>query len=52
MGLSTVRNGRRPIDSADALALLALAPAWDIYKPRRVVAPAGLWLLMMALTAY
>jgi hypothetical protein len=35
-----------------ALALLALAPAWAIYKPRAVLAPMILIVLMLASTAY
>lgn len=35
-----------------ALALLALAPAWGIYKPRIALAPMGLIVLMIALTAF
>jgi hypothetical protein len=35
-----------------ALALLALAPAWAIYKPRAVLAPMALLVLMMACTVY
>jgi hypothetical protein len=35
-----------------ALALLALAPAWNIYKPRTVLIPMGLLLVMMACTTY
>lgn len=34
------------------LALLALAPAWNIYKPRTVFAPMILIVLMLACTAY
>jgi hypothetical protein len=34
------------------LALLALAPAWNIYKPRTVLAPMILVVIMIALTAY
>jgi hypothetical protein len=34
------------------LALLALAPAWGIFKPRSVLAPMGLVVVMLALTAY
>jgi hypothetical protein len=34
------------------LALLALAPAWSIYKPRAVLAPMGLVVLMIAFTVY
>lgn len=35
-----------------ALALLALAPSWGIYKPRTVFPPMVLLLLMIALTAF
>lgn len=35
-----------------SLALLALAPAWNIYKPRAVLAPMVLILLMLAFTVY
>jgi Domain of unknown function (DUF4149) len=35
-----------------ALALLALAPAWNIYKPRAVLVPMILLLLMLACTVY
>ncbi len=35
-----------------ALALLALAPAWGIYKPRTVQAPMILLLAMIACTCY
>jgi hypothetical protein len=34
------------------LALLALAPAWGIYKPRAVLAPMVLVVLMMGCTAF
>jgi hypothetical protein len=34
------------------LALLALAPAWGIYKPRAVMAPMIMVVLMLACTAY
>jgi hypothetical protein len=34
------------------LALLALAPAWGIYKPRTLFWPMGLVVLMIAITAY
>ena len=33
-----------------ALALLALAPAWGLYKPRNVLVPMALVVLMIALT--
>ncbi len=35
-----------------AMALLALAPAWNIYKPRAVLAPMVLILLMLGCTVY
>jgi hypothetical protein len=35
-----------------ALALLALAPAWGIYKPRNVLAPMALVVLMIGCTVY
>lgn len=35
-----------------ALALLALAPAWNIYKSRSVMAPMILLVLMLAATSY
>jgi hypothetical protein len=34
------------------LALLALAPAWGVFRPRSVLAPMGLVVVMLALTAY
>ena len=34
------------------LALLALAPAWNIYKPKSVLAPMVLVVLMLACTAF
>src|SRR5580698_2829284 len=34
------------------LALLALAPAWGIFKSRGVLAPMGLVVVMLALTSY
>jgi hypothetical protein len=35
-----------------ALAVMALAPAWGIYKPRAVLAPMALVVLMIGATAY
>ncbi|HEX7730547.1 MAG TPA: DUF4149 domain-containing protein [Terracidiphilus sp.] len=35
-----------------ALALLALAPSWNIYKPRTVLAPMVLLVLMLGFTAF
>jgi len=40
------------VSSIVALALLALAPAWNIYKPRAVLAPMVLVVLMLACTVY
>ena len=40
------------ISGVVVLALLALAPAWGIYKPRAVMAPMILVVLMLACTAY
>jgi hypothetical protein len=34
------------------LALMALAPAWNIYKPKSVLAPMTLVVLMLACTAF
>jgi hypothetical protein len=34
------------------LALMALAPAWHIFKPKSVLAPMVLVVLMLAFTAY
>jgi hypothetical protein len=35
-----------------ALAVMALAPAWGIYKPRAVLAPMALVVLMIGCTVY
>jgi hypothetical protein len=35
-----------------ALAVMALAPAWGIYKPRAVLVPMAFVVLMIALTVY
>ena len=40
------------VSGAIALALLALAPAWGIYKSTTVLAPMVLLVLMIALTCY
>jgi len=45
-------HGMGLVSGMVALALLALAPAWNIYKPRSVLAPMTLFVLMIALTAY
>jgi hypothetical protein len=45
-------HGMGLVSGVVALALLALAPAWNIYKPRTVLAPMVLILIMIVLTAY
>jgi hypothetical protein len=50
--LLTILHGMGLVSGAVALALLALAPAWGIYKAKPVLAPMGLVLLMIALTLY
>jgi Domain of unknown function (DUF4149) len=35
-----------------ALAVMALAPAWGVYKPRAMLAPMALIVLMIAFTTY
>jgi hypothetical protein len=50
--LLTVLHGMGLVSGMVAMALLALAPAWGIYKPRTVLWPMGLVLVMICLTAY
>lgn len=50
--LIRILHGMGLVSGAIALALLALAPAWNIYKPRAVLAPMILILIMMSLTVY
>jgi Domain of unknown function (DUF4149) len=50
--LLRILHGMGLVSGMVALALLALAPAWGIYKPRAVLAPMGLLLLMVALTVF
>jgi hypothetical protein len=50
--LLTILHGMGLVSGMVALALLALAPAWGIYKPRTVLAPMGLVLFMIAFTVY
>ena len=50
--LLRILHGMGLVSGMVALALLALAPAWNIYKPRAVLAPMILVVLMIALTAY
>ena len=50
--LLRILHGMGLVSGMVALALLALAPAWNIYKPRSTLAPMILLVLMLALTAY
>ena len=50
--LLRILHGIGIVSGLVALALLALAPAWAIYKPRAVLAPMILIMLMLASTAY
>lgn len=50
--LIRILHGMGLISGAIALALLALAPAWNIYQPRAVLAPMILIVVMMGLTVY
>jgi hypothetical protein len=45
-------HGMGLVSGLVALALLALAPAWNIYKPRTVLTPMILLVLMLACTVY
>ena len=50
--LLRILHGMGLVSGMIALALLALATAWGIYKPRAVLPPMGLVVLMIALTAF
>lgn len=50
--LLRILHGMGLISGAIALALLALAPPWGIYKSRSVVAPMILLIVMIACTCY
>ena len=50
--LLRILHGMGLVSGMVLLALLALAPAWGIYKPRSVLAPMILVVLMMAGTLY
>jgi hypothetical protein len=50
--LLTILHGMGLVSGMVAMALLALAPAWGIYKPRTVLAPMALVLPMICLTFY
>jgi len=50
--LLRILHGMGLVSGMVALALLALAPVWAIYKPRAVLAPMILVVLMIALTGF
>jgi hypothetical protein len=50
--LLRILHGMGMVSGMVALALLALAPAWNIYKPRAVLAPMILVVLMIVLTGF
>jgi hypothetical protein len=50
--LLRILHGMGLVSAMVALAVLALAPAWSITKPRAVLAPMILVVLMMACTVY
>ncbi len=50
--LLRILHGMGMVSGLVILALLALAPAWGIYKSRSVLAPMILVVLMLALTVY
>lgn len=50
--LLRILHGTGLVSGVVALGLLALAPAWNIYKPRTVLAPMILVVLMIACTAF
>ncbi len=50
--LLRILHGMGLVAGVVALAVLALAPAWGIYKPRAVLVPMVLLVLMIAATVY
>jgi hypothetical protein len=48
--LLRILHGMGLVSGMVSLAVLALAPAWGIYKPRAVLAPMALLILMIAFT--
>ena len=50
--LLRILHGMGLVSGMVALALLALAPAFRLYKPRAVLAPMALMVLMIACTVY
>ena len=51
-GLLRILHGMGLVSEMVALALLALAPAWGIYKPRAVLVPMALLVLAIGFTVY
>jgi hypothetical protein len=45
-------HGMGLVSGMVALAALALAPAWGVYKPRAVLGPMALLVMMLGLTVY
>jgi hypothetical protein len=50
--LIRILHGMGLVSGIVALAVMALAPAWGIYKPRAVLAPMALVVLMIGCTVY
>jgi hypothetical protein len=50
--LLRILHGMGMVSGMVVLALLALAPAWNIYKPRAVLAPMALVILMIGFTVF
>lgn len=50
--LIRILHGMGLVSGMVALAVMALAPAWGIYKPRAVLVPMAFVVLMIALTVY
>ena len=50
--LIRILHGMGLVSGMVALAVMALAPAWGIYKPRAVLAPLALVVLMIGCTVY
>ena len=50
--LLRILHGMGLVSGIVALALLALAPSWNIYKPRSVLAPMTLIVLMIVCTSF
>jgi hypothetical protein len=50
--LLRILHGMGLVSGLVALALLALAPAWSVYKPKTALAPMILLILMIASTCY